>query len=179
MTAPFALLLQEGNPLLRFEPGLMVWTIVVFVLTLLVLSKIAWKPLLKTLDDREKRIHDALTKAEQAQQAAEDAIAQARADSDKALRKADDLVKEARVEAERLRQRMVDEAKAESQKVVDQGLQRIESEQRAAMVEIRKSAAELAIQAASKLIQTSLTEQQQREIVDRFLDELPDRPAVQ
>ncbi len=179
MTGPFALFLQEGNPLLQFEPGLMLWTIVVFALTLFVLSKIAWKPLLKTLDDRERRIHAALTKAEQAQADAEQAIARAKADSDKALRKADDLVKEARVEAERFRRKMVDEAKAESQKVVDQGLKRIETEQRAAMEEIRQSAAELAIRAASKLIQSSMTEQQQREIVDRFLAELPERPTVQ
>lgn len=179
MTAPLALLLQGENPLLQFEPGLMIWTIVVFVLTLLVLSRIAWKPLLETLEKREQRIHHALTRAEQAQQDAEEAITQAKADSDKALRKADELVKEARVEAGRLRQQMIEEAKAESQKVVDQGLQRIESEQRAAMEQIRESTAELAIQAASKLIQSTLTEQQQREIVDRFLAELPDRPVVQ
>ena len=137
MTAPLALLLQGENPLLQFEPGLMVWTIVVFLLTLFVLSKIAWKPLLETLERREQRIHDALTRAERAQQDAEEAISQAKADSDNALSKADDLVKEARVEAEHLRRKMVDEAKTESQKVVDQGLQRIEAEQRRAVAQIR------------------------------------------
>ena len=59
------------NPLLKFEPGLMIWTVIVFLFTLGVLSKLAWGPLMKALDDREKRIHDALTKAEQAQQAAD------------------------------------------------------------------------------------------------------------
>jgi F-type H+-transporting ATPase subunit b len=163
-----------AEQLLRFDPGLMIWTVVVFVLTLVVLSKVAWGPLMKALDDREKRIHDALTKAEQAQRAAEEAIAQARNESDVALRKADALVKEARVEAQHMRQKMVDEAKAESQKTVEQGLNRIAAEQRIAMAEIRRTAADLAIRAASRLVKSSMSEQQQRQIVQDFLGDLPD-----
>lgn len=163
-----------AEQLLRFEPGLMIWTVIVFLITLYALSKIAWGPLMKALDEREKRIHDALTKAEQAQRAAEDAIAQARSDSDAALRRADDLVKEARVEAQQLRQKMVDEAKAESQKTVEQGLSRIAAEQRIAMAEIRRTAADLAIRAAARLVKASMSEQQQRQIVEDFLGDLPD-----
>lgn len=163
-----------AEQLLKFDPGLMIWTVIVFVITLVILSKLAWGPLLKALDDREKRIHDALTKAEQAQQAAEEAIAQAQSNSDAALRKADDLVKEARVEAQQMRQKMIDEAKAESQKTVEQGLARIAAEQRIALVEIRKSAADLAIRAAAQLVKSSMSEQQQRQIVEEFLGDLPD-----
>jgi len=162
-----------ADQLLQFDPGLMIWTIIVFLFTLGMLTWIAWGPLMKALDDREKRIHDALTKAEQAQRAAEDAIAQAKSNSDAALRRADDLVKEARVEAQQLRQKMVDEAKAESQKAVEQGLSRIAAEQRIAMIEIRKNAADLAIRAASRLVKASMSEQQQRQIVEDFLGDLP------
>lgn len=162
-----------ADQLLQFDPGLMIWTVIVFVLTLVVLSKVAWGPLMKALDDREKRIHDALTKAEQAQRAAEEAISQARNESDIALRKADALVKEARVEAQHLRQKMVDEAKAESQKTVEQGLNRIAAEQRIAMAEIRRTAADLAIRAAARLVKSSMSEQQQRQIVQDFLSDLP------
>jgi F-type H+-transporting ATPase subunit b len=162
-----------AEQLLKFDPGLMIWTLVVFIITLGVLSKIAWGPLLKALDDREKRIQDALTKAEQAQHAAEEAIAQAKSNSDAALRQADDLVKEARIEAQQMRQKMVDEAKAESQKTVEQGLARIAAEQRVALAEIRKTAADLAIAAASRLVKSSMNEQQQRQIVDEFLGNLP------
>lgn len=163
-----------AEQLLKFDPGLMIWTVIVFVITLGILSKIAWGPLLKALDDREKRIHDALTKAEQAQLAAEEAIAQAQSNSDAALRKADDLVKEARVEAQQMRQKMIDEAKDESRKTVEQGLARIAAEQRIALVEIRKSAADLAIRAAAQLVKSSMSEQQQRQIVEEFLGDLPD-----
>jgi F0F1-type ATP synthase membrane subunit b/b' len=69
---------------------------------------------------------------------------------------------------------MVDEAKAESQKVVEQGLSRIAAEQRIAMAEIRQTAADLAIRAAARLVKSSMSEQQQRQIVEDFLGDLPD-----
>ncbi len=166
--------MASDNPLLQFEPGLMVWTVVTFVVTLLVLRKIAWGPLLKALDDREQRIDDALSKAEKARKEAEAAIAQAKADSAAALRKSEEMVKQAKVDAEQLRQKMIEEAKAESQKVVEDGLKRLESEQRAAMQQMRRDTADLAIQAAAKLVKSSLSDQQQREIVDGFLRDLPE-----
>ena len=168
------LLIAAGNPLLELEPGLMIWTVIVFLLTLVVLKKIAWGPLLESLDERENKIHDALSQAQKAQQEAESAINQAREDAAQAVRRSEEMIQQTRTEAGQLRQKMIEEAKAESQKVVDQGMQRIEAEQRAAMQEIRKASADLAIQAAGRLIQSSMTADQQRQIVDDFLRELPD-----
>lgn len=162
------------NALLRFEPGLMIWTVVVFLFTLAVLRKIAWKPLLESLDEREKTIHDAVTKAEKAHEEAEKAIAEARQNTEETLRKGELLVAEAREEAEQLRRKLIEEAKAESRKVLEQGLKRIEAQQRVAMEEVRRSAAELAVQAAGKLIRSSMTAQEQRRIVDEFLEKLPE-----
>jgi F-type H+-transporting ATPase subunit b len=160
---------MADNALLRFEPGLMIWTVIIFLSLLVVLRKIAWKPLLSALDEREKRIEDALQKAQKAQKEAEEAIAENRRRMDDAMRKSQEIVEQARLDAERTRQRMIEEAKAESQRVVDQGLRRLEAEQRAAMQELRGVAADLAIRGAARLIQSSLTEQQQREIVEDFL----------
>jgi F-type H+-transporting ATPase subunit b len=167
---------QAENPLLRFEPGLMIWTVLTFLVLLAVLRRIAWKPLLESLDAREKRIDDALSKAEKAQKEAEQAIAENRKRSDEAMRQAEQLIEQARQDAAQTRQKLVDEARAESQRVVDQGMRRLESEQRAAMQEVRAVAADLAIRAAGRLIQSSLTEQQQRELVDQFLKDVPQKP---
>jgi F-type H+-transporting ATPase subunit b len=168
---------QAENPLLRFEPGLMLWTVLTFLVLLFVLRKIAWKPLLEALDAREKRIDDALRKAEKAQREAEQAIAENRKRSDEAMRQAELLMEQARQDAEQTRRKMIEDARAESQRVVDQGMRRLEAEQRAAMQEVRAVAADLAIRAAGRLIQSSLTEQQQRELVDQFLREVPQKPA--
>ncbi len=165
------------NPLLRFEPGLMLWTVLTFLVLLFVLRKIAWKPLLEALDAREKRIDDALQKAEKAQREAEQAIAENRKRSDEAMRQAEHLIEQARQDAEQTRHKLIEDARAESQRVVDQGMRRLEAEQRAAMQEVRTVAADLAIRAAGRLIQSSLTEQQQRELVDQFLKDVPQKSA--
>ena len=171
--------MAADNALLRFEPGLMVWTVVVFLFTLVVLRKIAWKPLLSALDAREKKIQDALEQAQRAQREAEEAIAENRRRTDEAIRKSEAIFQQARQDAERTRQQLLEEAKSESRRLVEQGMRRLEAEQRAALQEIRQVAADLAIQAAGRLIQSSLTDQQQRELIDQFLREVPDLSAEQ
>ena len=91
-----------------------------------------------------------------------------------AIQKSEQIIQQAREAADRSRQQILDETRAESKRIVDQGLQRLEAEQRAALREIRVMAADLAIRAASRLIQSSLTEEQQRDIVNRFLREIPE-----
>ena len=163
------------SALLRFEPGLMIWTIITFVVLLIVLRKFAWGPLLAALDEREQNIKEALEQAQKTQRETELVLAENQRRTDKGFKKAEEIVQQARQEAEQMRQKMLQEAKAESRRVTEQGLRRIEAEQRAAMEEIRGVAGDLAIQAAGRLIQVSLSDQQQREIVDKFLADVPEK----
>ncbi len=163
-----------ANALLRLEPGLMIWTIAIFFVLLVVLRKFAWKPLLAALDDREQNIKDALEQAQKTQRDTELVLAENQRRGDEALRKAEQIVEQARQEGEQVRRQVVGDAKAEAKRVTEQGLRRLEAEQRTAMAEIRAGAADLAIRAAGRLVAVSLTEQQQREIVDQFLAEVPD-----
>ena len=163
------------SALLRFEPGLMIWTVIIFVVLLIVLRKFAWGPLLAALDEREQNIKEALEQAQKTQRETELVLAENQRRTDEGFKRAEEIVQQARQEAEQMRQRMLEEAKAESRRVTEQGLRRIEAEQRAAMEEIRKMAGDLAIQAAGRLIQVSLSDQQQREIVDKFLAEVPEK----
>jgi F-type H+-transporting ATPase subunit b len=163
------------SALLRFEPGLMIWTVIIFVVLLIVLRKFAWGPLLAALDEREQNIKEALEQARKTQRETELVLAENQRRTDEGFKRAEEIVQQARQEAEQMRQRMLEEAKAESRRVTEQGLRRIEAEQRAAMEEIRKMAGDLAIQAAGRLIQVSLSDQQQREIVDKFLAEVPEK----
>ncbi len=165
------------NPLLKFEPGLMFWTVVTFLFTFVALRLIAWKPLLGALDEREQRIKDSLEKAEQTQREAEQAIAENKARTEESLRRSEELVAAAKQEAEQVRAKIVDEARAESKKIVDQGLRRIEAEQRAAAAAIRKETAAIAIQAAERILEKNLDGPEQRRLVEDFLSELPDRPV--
>ena len=153
----------------------MIWTIIIFVVLLIVLRKFAWGPLLAALDEREQNIKEALEQAQKTQRETELVLAENQRRTDEGFKRAEEIVQQARQEAEQMRQRMLEEAKAESRRVTEQGLRRIEAEQRAAMEEIRKMAGDLAIQAAGRLIQVSLSDQQQREIVDKFLADVPEK----
>ena len=166
-----------ADALLRFEPGLIIWTIAIFFTLLVVLRMFAWKPLLAALDEREQNIKDALDQAQKTQRDTELVLAENQRRGEAALQKAEQIVEQARHEAEQVRRQVVDDAKDEVKRVTEQGLRRLEAEQRAAMAEIRRTAADLAVRAAGRLVKVSLTEQQQSEIVDQFLAEVPEADA--
>lgn len=168
---------ENGNALLQFEPGLMIWTAVTFLFTFVALRLIAWKPMLGALDEREGRIRESLEKAEQARTEAERAIAENKANMEASLRRSQELVAEARQEAERVRTQAREEAREEARKIMDDGRRQLETERRAAVAELRREAAGLAIRAAEQLLKKNLEEKENRQLVEDFLDQLPDQPV--
>ena len=164
---------MDANALLRFEPGLMIWTIAIFLTLLAVLRRYAWGPLLAALDQREKSIEDALQQAQETQQQTEIALSENRRLRDESLQRAEQIIEEAQQNAEQTRRQILDEAKEEAKKLAEQGLRRLEAEQRAVVEDIRKTTADLAVRAAARLIETSLTDEQQHAIVNKFLAEMP------
>lgn len=167
--------MEGGNPLLQFEPGLMIWTIGVFLLMFAALHRVAWRPLLASLDAREQRIKNALAQAEKTQKLSADAALETERRIAEAVTEAQQIVQTAREDGERRRDSIVGEAKDEAKRLVEQGMRRIEAEQRTAMQQIREEAVDLAIKAAGRLVQTTLSEDQQRQIVQQFLEQLPDK----
>lgn len=165
--------MAADNALLKFEPGLMIWTGVTFLLTLVALRLIAWKPILGALDEREGRIRDSLEKAEQAKREAEKAIAENRTNMEESLRRSQELVVEARQEAERVRAQAREEAREEARKIMDEGRRQLEAERRAAVAEIRQETAGLAIRAAEQLLRKNLGQDDNRRLVEEFLEQLP------
>ena len=168
---------MDANALLRFEPGLTIWTIAIFLVLLVVLRKFAWKPLLVALDHREQNIKDALEQAQKSRQETELVLAENIRRGDESLQKAEQIIEQARQDAEQVYRQMVGEAKNEAKRVTEQGLRQLEAEQRAAIVEIRRTVADLAIRAAARLVETSLTDKQQHDLVDKFLAEIPECTA--
>ena len=168
---------DNGNALLQFEPGLMIWTVVTFLVTFVALRLIAWKPILGVLDEREGRIRDSLAKAEQAQAEAERAIAENQANMEASLRRSQELVAEAKQQAERVRSQAREEARAEARKIMDEGRRQLEVERRAAIADVRQEAAGLAIRAAEQLLKKNLGDQENRQLVQEFLDQLPKPPV--
>ena len=154
--------------------GLIIWTIITFLVVLLVLKKFAWPQLLASLDEREKRISDALAAAEQARQEAEEVLQEHRQKIAAAEEEARKIVAEARAAGANVRQTIVSQAREEAERMLDQARTSIESEKRAAIAELRRETANLAIQAAGVLIDANLDDEKNRGLVDDLIAKIPE-----
>ena len=154
--------------------GLIIWTIITFLVVLLVLKKFAWPQLLASLDEREKRISDALAAAEQARQEAEEVLREHRQKIAAAEEEARKIVAEARAAGANVRQTIVSQAREEAERMLDQARTSIESEKRAAIAELRRETANLAIQAAGALIDANLDDEKNRGLVDDLIAKIPE-----
>lgn len=161
-----------ANSLVNVDPGLFIWTAVIFFSFLLILAKFVWKPLLGSLQQREQSIREsldaaetAMKKAEQVSKANEDALRQAEA-------VAHSIRKEAMDEAEKIRAERVEKAKAEAAALVDAAKAAIEQEKKRAIEELRNEVADLAILSAKKILSAELDEKKNRALVDGFIKDL-------
>lgn len=159
-------------PFLRFDPGVWIWTMLVFVLLLLILRKMAWKPIIASIEERDKTIKASLDQAAQIQvesrRIAEEQnriLAQARAE-------AHALLQSTRQAGEDLKRKLETVANEEKSRIIASANQEIDASKRAAISELRKTTADLSIRIAEKLIQGSLDEAKQRQIVDQLINEV-------
>lgn len=158
-------------PFLRFDPGVGIWTIITFVLLLVVLKKLAWKPILESLDEREKTIKQSLDQAQKLQGENARLAEEQRRILEGARVEAAGLVQSAREAAEALRQKVEQAAQAEKARILASAQQEIDTQKRAALAELRKTTADLSIQIAEKLIRQNLDDAKNRALVDQLIAE--------
>ena len=160
--------------LLDPHEGLIIWTIITFLVVLFVLKKFAWPQLLAALDEREKRISDAIATAEQARKEAEEVLREHQQKLAAADEEARQIVAEAREAGANVRQTIVSQAREEAERMLDQARTSIESEKRAAIAELRRETANLAVQAAGALIDANLDDERNRGLVDDLIAGIPE-----
>jgi F-type H+-transporting ATPase subunit b len=159
--------------MLEINPGLSIWTFIIFGVLLLLLSKMAWKPILNSLKAREKAIADSLAKAEQVRADAERMIAE-----NERQRKINEediqrQLREGKEYAERMRAELTAKAQEESRALLANAKAQIERDTKTAIAQLRAESADLAIAAAGKLIDESLNDDKHRKIVEKFISEIP------
>jgi F-type H+-transporting ATPase subunit b len=159
--------------MLNPNPGLILWTIVTFVLLVLLLRKVAWKPLLQALNDREESIRSALERAEFAKSEAERLLEENRKQIARAEQEGRRILNESRELSEKLRSELVEKAQEQSRKIVVQAKEEIERDKEAAIVRLRGEVADLAIMAAGKILDESIDDARHRRIIDSALKDLP------
>jgi F-type H+-transporting ATPase subunit b len=163
-----------GKYLIQPDIGLIIWTIVTFFALAWVLKRYAWKPILAIIEAREKSIRDALEESKRAREAAEEALAKNRETVAQARGESARIVAEGQKEAERIRSEILAKAKTDSAAVLEQGRRQIEFETKQAVADLKGTVAQVALDAAAKLIGASLDEARHRRLVEEYLDELPD-----
>lgn len=151
------------NPLVSPDPGLFIWSTVAFVLLFFVLSKFAWKPIVKALDERERSIEDALAKAE----IAKEELAKLTNENEQLLKQArgerDEILKEAKI----LKDRIVHDAKslaqAESSRMIEKARQEINNQKVAALEDIKSQVATLSLDIATKILRKQFEDQKKQQ----------------
>ncbi len=163
----------HGDPkLMTFDPGVGIWSIVVFVVLLLILKKMAWGPILASVDEREKRIKDSLDKANQIQIESKRIGEEQNKILTEARAEASALLQNTRQASEELRKKLEEAAHAEKSRILESAKREIDIAKSAALSELKKTTADLAIQVAEKLLQQSLDDAKHRQVVDQLINEL-------
>lgn len=163
--------------LLDPHAGLIAWTIITFVVVLIILKRFVWSPLLEALDERQKRIRDALEGAEQARDEAQAALAEHQKALAGAESEAREIVAQAREAGERVRTDIIDEARRGAEQTVEQARRSIETEKQAALSELRREVADLAVRAAGEIVNANLDDERNRQLVDDLIAGVPESPS--
>jgi F-type H+-transporting ATPase subunit b len=160
--------------MLSIEPGLLIWTIITFLALVAVLRKVAWKPLLAALEQRETTIRDSLDEAHRARDEAQKLLAENQRILAEANRESARILEQGREEAERMRTSLTEQARQEAQRLVEDARRDIERERHTAIQDLKSTAADLALVAAGRLLNTSVSDDDHRRLVTEFLDRFPE-----
>ena len=163
----------EKGGLLDVSPGLIIWTVITFIFLMLILKKLAWKPILTSLNERENFIKESLEKADKAQKDAQELLKENNANLAKAEEESQKIIAQGREYAEKLKNQILEESKTQGRKMVEDATAEIERKNREAFERLKDQIADIAIDAAEKIIRENLDKAKQKTIVDNFIDQLP------
>ncbi len=161
--------------LIKPEFGLMFWTIFIFILLVLILSKTAWKPLMKAVEERERGIRHDREGAERARLEAEKIKAELDAGMAALKIEMDARLTEARASGVRERDLIIEDARKSAALLINTAKMELESQKNAMVAELKDKVAELAFLAAEKVLQKNIDQKADKELVSRFLKDLGSR----
>jgi F-type H+-transporting ATPase subunit b len=161
-----------GASLIQPKFGTVFWTLLTFILLVALLGRFAWKPLLGALEQREKSIKDSIDQAHKDREEAEGLLVQHRELLGEARRERAEAVSAGRRDAEGLKAEILEEAKKQREQLLAQTQAQVDAGLRQARSELRSVAADLAIQAAEKLLVKNLDDPTQRKLVEDYLTDL-------
>lgn len=158
--------------LLTPDSGTLFWTVITFILLLLILKKYAWKPILKTLYDREIKIKDALDKADRDQKDAQKLLEEQRQLLEKARRESSQIIIESKKNADASRKELLEQARTEADRLLERAKHEIEHSKESAIEEIKQHTVNIALLAAQKVVEESLSPEKHLHLIEKYVKEL-------
>jgi F-type H+-transporting ATPase subunit b len=166
---------QEGDAPPAFltpEGGLMIWTLLIFIVLLLILSRFAFKPLLAAVEAREQSLQDAIDSARRDREEAAALLAAQRQQLEDARGEAQKLIVDGRQAGERMRVDMIEQTRLEQQEMLERARREIGAERDRAIAELRREAVDLAILGAGRVIERNMDDESNRKLVESYLSSL-------
>jgi F-type H+-transporting ATPase subunit b len=161
-----------ANPLIQVTPGLMIWTIICFLVTFFVLKRFAFGVVQKIIDERRQRIREAIDEADQARAEAHRMLEEHRAMMAEARGRAEEILVEARKVAESQKQRLRDELEADRHRRLDETARQIDAETARALELIRVEVADLTVIATQKVTGKVLDGADHKRLIEEAIGEL-------
>ncbi len=161
-----------GSFLVSPDVGLMIWTLIVFGISMWLLAKLAFPRIAEALDRRQRAIEESIDAAEKTRKEADSILAEYRERLAEARGQADEIVARARKTGEAAETEIVAEARAKREEMMEQTRRDIQAETRRAIQEIRAEVADLTVLATEKVTRKSLTDADHKRLVEEALAEL-------
>lgn len=143
--------------------------IINFVLLLVVLWKFAYKPLLKTMEERTEKIESGLKNAEKQEAAVKKAEEEFEKRVQEAKQEAQSIVKKAEEFGKKMRKEMVESAEQEKEKIIVSGKKAVEQEKEKSLTEIKQKTADLVIMATEKILEEKVDEKKNKQLVEKAI----------
>jgi F-type H+-transporting ATPase subunit b len=160
---------SSGSFLITPNVGLMIWTLLLFGISMWILWKLAFPRISDALDRRQHAIEESIDHAERVRHEADDLLAEYRERLREARGQADQIIDRARKSAEARERETLEEAQQRREQLMEQTRREIETETRRAIQEIRREVADLTVMATEKVTRKVLDEEDQRRLVEEAL----------
>jgi F-type H+-transporting ATPase subunit b len=161
-----------SNPLISVTPGLMIWTIICFLIALFVLKRYAFGPIQNIIEERRAAIQRSMEAADEARDEAQRLLEEHKKLIAEARGQGEAILAEARKTRESMEQRMREETEAERQRRLEETRKEIAAETARALEQIRAEVADLTLEAASRVVGRTLDSERDQELISEAIDGL-------
>jgi F-type H+-transporting ATPase subunit b len=162
---------EEEGSLIDVVPGLMVWTIITFLIVLWVLRRFAFAPIQRLIDERRDRIREALDEADKARTEARDLRELTQKEREQAKLEREQILDEARRQSQRLAEQARERADADLKEALEKNREELAAENQRLREQIRRDVVELTLYASEKVTGKVLDQDDQRRLIEETIEE--------